>query len=376
MENQALQVQQLDDVLSKVSVSSFDLSFNELADMYSTGELDIRPEFQRIFRWSAEAQSRFIETLILGLPIPPIYVVEEESGQYLLIDGLQRISTYLHFRGVLNAPQFQPPIKPGNYLELTDCEIVSALNGLKYEDLSTSLKIKLKRAFIHVEVIKRASDKRFKYHMFKRLNTGGVVLSNQQIRNCTIRMLDSKLNELLIDLSEEENFFACTSNLTIEQRYDSFEQELVLRYFALKNARDEFKHDVGAFLTSYMEQVSDPENPRAFNYQEERENFVKTFGLLNRAWGDRVFARTKPSDGNSLAKNFNIYHFESLTLGLQDVLAEYDENNPEQIEKLKQCILRIKQDQKFVELTTGGGKNSPGQLKARIDFVTNAFRTW
>ena len=81
-----------------------DISFNELLDMYQAepAELEIRPEFQRVFVWSKVQQSRFIESLLLELPIPPIYVVEDNSeGHYLLIDGLQRMSSYLHFRGQL-----------------------------------------------------------------------------------------------------------------------------------------------------------------------------------------------------------------------------------------------------------------------------------
>src|SRR5690606_27106000 len=103
--------------------------------------------------------------------------------KYLLIDGLQRISSYLHFRGELDAPHLQTPVKLGDKLTLSDCDIVKELNGLKFEDLSTSLQIKLKRAFVRVEVVRKSSDPRFKYHMFKRLNTGGVPLTDQQLRN-------------------------------------------------------------------------------------------------------------------------------------------------------------------------------------------------
>ncbi|MFP3633068.1 DUF262 domain-containing protein, partial [Burkholderia sp. SIMBA_045] len=73
-------------------------------DMYLDGELDIKPEYQRLFRWTEGARSRFIESLLLEMPVPPIYVVEDENGSYELIDGLQRFSSYLHLRGHLEAP--------------------------------------------------------------------------------------------------------------------------------------------------------------------------------------------------------------------------------------------------------------------------------
>ena len=85
----------------KLHRRNFDISFNELYDMYLDGELIIQPEFQRLFRWSEKQQSLFIESLILDMPIPPIYVDEQQDGSYVLVDGLQRISTYLNFRGVI-----------------------------------------------------------------------------------------------------------------------------------------------------------------------------------------------------------------------------------------------------------------------------------
>lgn len=94
-------IQHVDSNIDMVRTRTLDLSFNELLDMYQNDELEISPEYQRLFRWSEEKQSRFIESLILEMPIPPIYVIEVEEGIYELIDGLQRISSYLHFRGAL-----------------------------------------------------------------------------------------------------------------------------------------------------------------------------------------------------------------------------------------------------------------------------------
>ena len=96
--------------LKQVNTTSLDLSFNEILDMRENKEINISPEFQRLFRWSEGNRSRFIESLLLEMPIPPIYVIEEGSGKYILIDGLQRISSYLHLRGALEAPHLIPPV--------------------------------------------------------------------------------------------------------------------------------------------------------------------------------------------------------------------------------------------------------------------------
>jgi uncharacterized protein with ParB-like and HNH nuclease domain len=83
----------IDNKMKRVHTQSLDISFNELLDMHQNDELNIHPDYQRLFRWSEGAQSRFVESLLLEMPIPPIYVIEEEDGRYLLIDGLQRISS-------------------------------------------------------------------------------------------------------------------------------------------------------------------------------------------------------------------------------------------------------------------------------------------
>lgn len=213
---------------NSVRTRSLDLSFNELLDMYQSNELKINPEYQRLFRWSEGKQSRFVESLILEMPIPPIFVIEEESGKYELIDGLQRISSYFHFRGHLSAPHLN--IQPGKKLTLSDCDIILELNGLTVDEIPEAMLIRLKRMFIRVEVIRRESDRRLRYHMFKRLNTGGETLSEQEIRNCTIRLLDDRFNNFIIELSRFPDFAACIDNISEQQKFQFFDQELVLRF--------------------------------------------------------------------------------------------------------------------------------------------------
>lgn len=104
----------------QASTQALDISFNELLDMYANQELNIRPDYQRLFRWTEGKRSRFIESLILEMPVPPIFVIEESDGKYQLIDGLQRISSYLHLRGKLSAPHLDPPVIPNDMLVLSD----------------------------------------------------------------------------------------------------------------------------------------------------------------------------------------------------------------------------------------------------------------
>jgi hypothetical protein len=366
-------VEAIESRIRRVHTSSLDISFNELFDMSQNRELDISPEYQRLFQWSVGSQSRFIESLLLEMPVPPIFVIEEEDGRYLLIDGLQRISTYLHFRGELEASHLDPKIKKGDYLKLSDCDIVRELNGKTFSDLGVALQIRLKRAFVRVEVVRKGSDPRFKYYMFKRLNTGGQELSDQQVRNCTIRLLNPVFNDFIIKLSETPDFVACTAGITDEQRLRGFDQELVLRFFAFKNWRGRFKHDVADFLTDYMEAVSDPAVDENFDYAFEHEIFTKTFRVFNATLQELSFAFVSRRFAR-IVKGFSVYHFEAFTIGLQVVLDRIDVGAADQMERLKGLFERIKNDAKFQEITTGGGKNSPGPLAQRIGFVETMLR--
>ena len=355
--------------LRQASTQALDLSFNELLDMHESQELNITPDYQRLFRWTEGQRSRFIESLLLEMPVPPIFVIEEGDGSYQLIDGLQRISSYLHLRGKLTAPHLNIPVAYGDYLVLSDCDIVPALNGMTYNDFPTALQIRLKRAFIRVEVVRKETDPRFKYHMFKRLNTGGDLLSEQQLRNCTIRLLDSAFPDFLIEMSAVEDFKKCTSGMTSARRLSAFDQELVLRFFALKNRREKFKHEVSDFLTEYMEDVSDPEQPEDFDYRAEEARFRKTFEALHKTLGDMAFAFANSKTRDRLTVGFGVYHYEAITIGLQAVLDNLDLSNPTEIQQLEKTLMAIKLDPAFIDMTTGGGKNSPGPLNDRINFA-------
>lgn len=360
-------IKSIEKTIRKVHLQSLDISFNEILDMKENNELDISPDYQRLFRWTEGQRSRFIESLLLEMPVPPIYVVEEEEGNYLLIDGLQRISSYLHFRGKLEAKHLDPPVNIGAYLKLSDCDIISELNGKTYNDLPTALKIRLKRSFVRVEVVRKGSDPKFKYHMFKRLNTGGILLTPQQLRNCTIRLLDSRFNDFIINLAEKnEAYKNSTTNLSSEQILGSFNHELILRFFALKNWKDKFVHDVADFLTEFMEGVTLKEID--FDYDQNKNDFEKTFSILYKAFDSKAFGLANKTR-NGITNSIGVYQFEAFTIGIQKHLGKIDSSDNDQIQKINENMKKIKLSEEFIALTTGGGKNSKGSLSRRIKYV-------
>lgn len=128
-----------------------------------------------------------------------------------------------------------------------------------------------------------------------------------------------------------------------------------------------------------MEDVADPTKPEAFNYSNEEAIFIKTFEALNRTLADYSFAlvnRAKNAKSDFTA-SFGIYHFESITIGLQSIINRISLDDQTQMKKLEQELTAIKLDPTFIGITTGGGKNSPGLLAQRIDHVSerliNAF---
>lgn len=341
----------IDNKIEQVRTKSLDLSFNEIVDMYRDGEFEISPAYQRLFRWSEEKQSQFIESLILEMPIPPIYVIEKDEGQYELIDGLQRISTYLHFRGELANPNNHSTdeMEEENvrFLTLTGCDIVKELNGLTYEKLPKTLQIRLKRSFVRVEVIRKGSDSRLRYYMFKRLNTGGELLSEQEIRNCTIRLLDDTFNDFIIELSGYSHFQNTISHLNEEKIEKKEDQEYVLKYFAYKLDRENYKKNISSFLTTFMEKVSDEghEEHIKFDYEKERKEFEKTFEILDLSLGEYAFDKLRKG---KYISGITSTHFDAFTMGIQPYLNIIDTEDTPLMEQLGEVFKAIKLDQAFL----------------------------
>lgn len=356
------------------SVRSLDLSFNELADMYKTGEIHITPAYQRLFRWSAAKQSQFIESVILEMPVPPIYVVEVGEAKWELIDGLQRLSTYLHFKGELQLPGPDPEINENDFLTLESCDIVPALNGYKFADLTTSLQHRVRRATLRVDVVRRENSTKFAYHMFKRLNTGGEPLSNQETRNCSIRLLGTDFVDFVARVAEDSNFQKCIEDITEEYRSRMGEDELVLRFFAFKNNLEEYVHDIDPFLTEYLERVTDrnAKNALPFDYDTEEQRFRKTFRVLAAAQGPKAFSRWvdgKPAGGFSMA------HYEAFSLGMAAVIDRVpDEPDAGGLVKIAGAIAAAKSDPALKRLTVGGGKNFHRIYEQKIALVAEKLR--
>lgn len=248
-----------------------DMTFGEIINMYIDNEIIIFPEFQRAFRWDELRQSRFIESLLLGIPIPPIFVAETTDGKWELVDGLQRLSTVLSFFGVLE-------VEEKNNLTLKSGSLVKELEGFNINNLPQKYKLALKRSVCRVEIIRYDSNIEMRYELFNRLNTGGVALSEQEIRNCIFRGYSNEFNAFINRLSQMTEF---SNNINIREKEKErmYKEELILRYFTIKNKGTKFEGNIQKHMDDYMLNVSKCEE--TFDYAYEEALFKRVINKIN-----------------------------------------------------------------------------------------------
>jgi hypothetical protein len=350
--------------VGEVRTDSLDFSFGELISLFQNKELIIRPDFQRYFRWSVEQESRLIESVVLGVPLPQIFTVETEDGVLELIDGLQRISSIIHFIQfeLIENERVEGP------LELVGCDLIPELNGVTFDQLPVTLRLGIKRSKIRAVVVKRQSSKILRYEMFKRLNTGGSELSEQEVRNVSARMIGDEGNrfyDFLMGRAGFPAFSSCIATLSEGAKERRGDEELVLRFYALKNASDMFKGSVVDWLNDYMSDVLLGKRP--FDYWQETADFELLFNFLNDVMGDTAFVRfrgTNPTGGLAPA------HFEAVTLGtwraLHDIL-----DIPR--ERVRITIIETVQSAPFKE-TVGPGSNALYKFRERPNVIEDALR--
>jgi hypothetical protein len=343
----------VEDRVRGTRTQSFDISVGEILSIYERDELIIHPEFQRLFRWSIEKQSRFIESLLLEIPVPPIFVIETENGVYELIDGLQRLTSVMNF------------FNGEHPLVLTGCDIVQELNGHTAATLPLALRLRVKRVPMRMVVVKRESQPHAKFEMFYRLNTGGEIATPQEVRNCVIRILDNTFNQFIIDRSLFPPYRECIRNFSDNQIKQLYDQELVLRFFAFKNRGGEFRHDIGEFLTDYLIAVT--EKREIFDYGREATVFEKTFAALASIDGEFVFCRI--NEAGTPVRRATPNFFEAFALGIQPHLEKLRLTDEVRRKAIHELFRRIRVDQEFLA-HTGPGSNAPAKLEARIQHVS------
>ena len=303
---------------SEIRSDGYPMSIGELISLYRDDELDIHPEFQRFYRWSDEQKSRLIESILLGIPIPSIFVSQREDGVWDVIDGLQRLSTILQLAGKLKDDTGQL-VTP---LELRKTKYLPSLEGKYWEhdDPSKALgrdnQLIIRRAKIDVKIILRESSESSKYELFQRLNTGGSPLSGQELRNAILTMVNSDAFRWIEGLAKYENFQYCIvlSDKSISEQYDL---ELATRFVVFRGLEENELAaigDIGEFLNDKIVSLATSEEFEQRKEVEE-EAFRRTFDLLAESLGERSFRRYDSDKVRHLG-GFSISAFEPIALGV------------------------------------------------------------
>jgi hypothetical protein len=346
-----------------IRTDKLDISYGELANLFENEELVIRPEFQRLFRWSSTQKTRFIESILLGFPTPAIFVAEDAKGIWELVDGLQRVSTVLEFMGVLKdeTGDLQPP---SSLVRAGHKPRIPSLENMTFADLSLQARLAIKRAGCRVEVIKIGSKPTMKYEVFERLNTGGSELTPQEVRNCIFRATNPEFVEWIEDLAK---FGPFSDNLLLSELQENtmFDRGLILRYFTLKNAWQEFEHDVEPFITDFIRQILEEE--RSFNRPLEDRLFRETFRLIAKAMAEDSWRHYR----NGKHKGpLSVYVFETVSAGVALNIEKIRSLRPSD---LKKRIIKFKQHPTFIN-NTGAGANIKSKLHNRMSFACEYFR--
>jgi hypothetical protein len=259
----------LDEQRRKVDVDHFDVTVRELVRMAGEGELERAPAYQRKFRWSNDDESRLIESLFLGLPVPSLFVAANADGTWEVVDGVQRLSTLIHF--VTDQPALLKTVARDDSLRLIGLEKVPELNGLTYADLPGPLRLAFNKRALRVTALSDKSDLHARFDLFERLNTGGIALTPQEVRACIFR---GPFNDLLRELAEDSAFKRLVK-LQKTRQDDGTREEVVLKFFAYLRAREQFSGAVTDFLNDYMESASS-----SFDIDEGRQLFHRVIGHL------------------------------------------------------------------------------------------------
>lgn len=348
----------------EIRTDGYSMSIGEVITLCKDGDIDIHPEFQRIFRWKPAQKSRLIESILLGIPIPPIFVSQREDGVWDVIDGVQRLSTVLEFtqnyrdeQGT-TMPGFR--LDPGEYLSEMDgfvwgagsrqalgegaadmkseeagnlegAEDAAAMAGVEGEagaqladvkEFDDILRRDFKRAKLEFRIIAKGSDASAKYDLFQRLNSGSV-LSPQEARNCLMVMINRDMFHLVRTLAGTDPFEASVQ-LSERQSEQAYSQELVLRFFAqraFEGADTELRQEYGEYLTMWMRAVADAGGITA----EDEDAFRSTFDVLVAALKDDVFRRW---DGERHTGPFSISGYEFITSGVVHNLSRWQAAEP------------------------------------------------
>ena len=351
-----------DDALFNISSFGTDLTFREIITMYKDGDLE-KPELQRKYVWSKNEASRFIDSILLGLPVPSIFLAKTADEKRLIVDGYQRIMTvYDYTEGIFSGDN--------KIFKLSQSENINERwRGKAFKELLPEEQRKIKMSTIHAIVFeqKHPQNDTGMYQIFERINTSGKVLKPQEIRNCVYH---GKFNSLLFKLNKLPIWKTVLGVRTEDARMADV--ELILRFFAISSirSRDEIHQsqiNLVKYLNLYMNSFNDLDEQTSNKFELE---FDQTLKYLYNKIGDKIFRGIKvKNDKITVAKKINPVIFDAVCTATNYVLLNHEDIAEKAKENLKDNYIKLMTDLDFINATTVRTTNIEN-IKKRISVAT------
>ncbi|MBV9708674.1 MAG: DUF262 domain-containing protein, partial [Chloroflexi bacterium] len=279
-----------------VSSQPFDWTISTLREKIERGQIDLNPAYQRNYVWgrSPELPSRLIESLLLEIPIPPMYFGKMSSKKLEVIDGQQRLHTLIEF--------------VSNKFKLQRLQRLGSLNDKYFRDLSEEHQAMVLDATIHTIVIDAGNNHNLRYEVFERLNRGSIPLNEQELRNCVYR---GPFCDLLAELEKDPLWRKIKGGENPEPRF--LEREMILRFFAFANRINHYTGRLKSFLNEYMAEFA-PKSTEAL--KAETAMFHQTLQNLHIVFGQnagRLYntgTEDQPSTNGKWDTRFSISAFD------------------------------------------------------------------
>ena len=331
----------------KIYTEQGDPEIDSLHKRFLKGRLNVQPEFQRQFVWDKVKSSRLIESALLDIPIPIIYLSEDKDGKENVIDGQQRLTSFFSF--------IDGKLPDNSDFKLTGLKVFTEFNGKKFNQLSEEIQEKITTYKIRVIKFKKESDGDLQFEIFARLNTGSVPLNDQELRNCVFR---GKFNELLKELAQDKDFKYLLGIAKPDRRMK--DRELVLRFASFYfNTYLNYNAPIKKFLNDFMEKYR---NISPTDEANLRTAFKNTIQIIRSLLDQNAFKRFYRGD----EKNWNgKWETQKFNVSLFDILmysfAKEDKNKVFQnLDRIKEALIDLMtKDQDFIdsiELSTSSKK--------------------
>lgn len=330
----------------KYSITSYgaDYPVDGLVKRISTHDIII-PRFQRGYVWTLREASRFVESLLLGLPVPSIFLSKEpETQKLLVIDGQQRL---------LSLRYFYEGLWPSTRKEFALKGVPSKFEGATYKTLASDDRRRLDDSIVHAIVVKQdepSDDSSSIYHIFERLNTSGVSLTAQEIRTA---IHHGEFSDLLKELNNLEEWRAVYGQVNKLMR----DQELILRFLALYYESEQYSRPMKGFLNTFMGR-----NRRLSGISKEdmRSVFTQTITAIHKSIGKRAF---------KLARVLNAAVFDAVMVGVARRLRQGAILDLDTVQERYATLLASPNFLAVAERATADEES----VSKRLDLATRAF---